>query len=91
MPQWGGWGRRRAGAIFALNAPMAAMLGWLVLGERLGGQAWAGIAVTVAGVALAILGRPATGAHRLEQVWGGLGIGVAVRAWGGVGSGDGYA
>jgi drug/metabolite transporter (DMT)-like permease len=69
-------GPRRAGAVFALNAPMAAMLGWLVLGERLGGQAWAGIAVTVAGVALAILGRPATGAHRLEQVWGGLGIGV---------------
>jgi drug/metabolite transporter (DMT)-like permease len=69
-------GPRRAGAVFALNAPMAAVLGWLVLGERLVGQAWAGIAVTVAGVALAILGRPASGAHRLEEVWGGLGIGV---------------
>lgn len=69
-------GPRRAGAVFALNAPMAAVLGWLVLGERLGAQAWAGIAVTVAGVALAILGRPASGAHRLEQVWGGLGAGV---------------
>ena len=70
-------GPRRAGAIFALNAPMAAVLGWLLLGERLGGQAWAGIAVTVAGVALAILGRPASGAHRLEQVRGGLRVGVA--------------
>ena len=69
-------GPRRAGAVFALNAPMAAVLGWLVLGERLGLQAGLGIAVTVAGVALAILGRPASGAHRLEQVWGGLGIGV---------------
>jgi drug/metabolite transporter (DMT)-like permease len=69
-------GPRRAGAVFALNAPMAAILGWLVLDERLGGQAWAGITATVAGVALAILGRPASGAHRLEQVWGGLGIGV---------------
>lgn len=69
-------GPRRAGAVFALNAPMAAVLGWVLLGERLGLQAWAGIAVTVAGVALAILGRPASGAHRLEQVWGGLGIGV---------------
>jgi drug/metabolite transporter (DMT)-like permease len=69
-------GPRRAGAVFALNAPMAAVLGGLVLGEQLGGQAWAGIAVTVAGVALAILGRPASGAHRLEQVWGGLGVGV---------------
>jgi drug/metabolite transporter (DMT)-like permease len=69
-------GPRRAGAIFALNAPMAAVLGWLVLGERLGAQAWAGIAVTIAGVALAILGRPPSGAHRLEQVWGGLRVGV---------------
>lgn len=69
-------GPRRAGAIFALNAPMAAVLGWALLGERLGGQAWIGIAVTVAGVALAILGRPTSGAHRLEQVWGGLRIGV---------------
>jgi drug/metabolite transporter (DMT)-like permease len=69
-------GPRRAGAVFALNAPMAAVLGWLVLGERLGWQAGLGIAVTVAGVALAIMGRPASGAHRLEQVWGGLGMGV---------------
>jgi drug/metabolite transporter (DMT)-like permease len=69
-------GPRRAGAVFALNATMAAVLGWLVLGERLGWQAGLGIAVTVAGVALAIMGRPASGAHRLEQVWGGLGMGV---------------
>jgi drug/metabolite transporter (DMT)-like permease len=69
-------GPRRAGAVFALNAPMAAVLGWLVLGERLGWQAGLGIAVTVAGVALAIMGRPASGAHRLEQVWGRLGMGV---------------
>lgn len=69
-------GPRRAGAVFALNAPMAAVLGWLILGERLGWQAGLGIAVTVAGVALAILGRPASGAHRLEQVWGGLGVGI---------------
>ena len=55
-------GPRRAGAVFALNAPMAAVLGWLVLDEALGGQAWAGIALTVAGVALAIMGRPASGA-----------------------------
>lgn len=69
-------GPRRAGAIFALNAPLAALLSWLVLGERLGGQAAAGIAVTVAGVALAILGRPPSGAHRLEEIRGRLPIGV---------------
>lgn len=69
-------GPRRAGAIFALNAPMAAVLGWMLLGERLGGQAWTGIAVTVVGVALAILGRPTSGAHRLETIRGGLAVGV---------------
>lgn len=63
-------GPRRAGAVFALNAPMAAVLGWLVLGERLGGQAVLGITVTIAGVALAILGRPGQGAHRFEQLRG---------------------
>lgn len=72
----GRMGPRRAGAVFALNAPMAAVLGWLLLGERLGLQAWAGIAVTVAGVALAILGRPPSGSHRLEHVRGGLRMGV---------------
>jgi drug/metabolite transporter (DMT)-like permease len=69
-------GPRRAGAVFALNAPMAAILGWLILGERLGWQAALGIGVTVAGVALAILGRTAEGAHRLEQVSGALRVGV---------------
>jgi drug/metabolite transporter (DMT)-like permease len=69
-------GPRRAGAVFALNAPMAAVLGWLILGERLGLQAALGIALTVAGVALAILGRPPSGAHRLEQLRGGMRIGV---------------
>lgn len=68
-------GPRRAGAVFALNAPMAAVLGWLVLGEGLGLQAVAGIAVTVAGVALAILGRPAGDAHRFEQIRGTMRIG----------------
>ncbi len=69
-------GPRRAGAIFALNAPMAAGLSWLILGEHLGWQAGLGIALTVAGVALAILGRPSEGAHRLEQVQGGMRVGV---------------
>ena len=69
-------GPRRAGAIFALNAPMAAMLGWAVLGEALPWQAVAGIGVTALGVALAILGRPRVGAHRLEALQGGLFFGV---------------
>ena len=78
-------GPRQAGAIFALNAPMAAVLGWAFLGEVLGAQAWLGIAVTVAGVAMAILGRPGVNAHRLEALQGTILIGVAFGLAGGFG------
>lgn len=69
-------GPRRAGAVFATNAPMAAVLGWALLGETLSLQAVAGIALTAAGVAVAILGRPRAGAHRFEQTRGTLAIGL---------------
>ncbi|MEO8242952.1 MAG: DMT family transporter [bacterium] len=69
-------GPRRAGAIFALNAPMAALLGWAVLGEQLVLQAVLGILMTAGGVALAILGRPRSNAHRLETLSGTLLLGV---------------
>lgn len=72
----GRMGPRRAGAIFALNAPMAAILGWAVLGEALPLQAVLGIALTAAGVALAILGRPRSNAHRFETLQGRFLIGV---------------
>lgn len=69
-------GPRRAGAIFALNAPMAAILGWAVLGEALPPRAAIGIALTAAGVALAVLGRTRADAHRLEQLKGTLVMGA---------------
>ena len=73
-------GPRRAGAVFALNAPMAAVLGWAVPGDELGAQAVAGIGLAAAGVAVAILGRPRADAHRLEALRGlvpaGLGFGL---------------
>lgn len=68
-------GPRRAGAIFALNAPMAALMGWAILGEALPFIAVLGICVTAAGVALAILGRPRSDAHRLETLQGTIFIG----------------
>lgn len=71
-------GPRRAGAIFALNAPMAAVLSWALLGEALSLQATAGIGLTAAGVAIAILGRPRANAHRFEQTSGILLTGVAL-------------
>lgn len=70
-------GPRRAGVIFALNAPIAALLGWLVLGETLAPAAVAGIALTVAGVSLAILyGRGRAPGHALEAVRGSLHLGA---------------
>ncbi|MCQ0969835.1 DMT family transporter [Paracoccus sp. TK19116] len=69
-------GARRAGALFALNAPMAAILGWTVLGETLSGLAIIGIVVTVAGVAVAIIGRPPAHAHRFEQTEGVIRTGI---------------
>jgi drug/metabolite transporter (DMT)-like permease len=69
-------GPRRAGAVFALNAPMAALLGWAVLDEALPLRAVAGIGVTALGVALAILGRPRADAHRLEALQGTILLGI---------------
>lgn len=69
-------GPRRGGAVFALNAPMAAILGWLFLEEALPAQAWAGIALAALGVALAVLGRPRKDEHRLETLRGAMMLGV---------------
>jgi drug/metabolite transporter (DMT)-like permease len=72
-------GPRRAGILFALNAPMAALLSWAWLGETLELAAVIGIGVTAFGVALAILygnrGQVSTG---LEAIKGSLSAGVAL-------------
>ncbi len=82
-------GPRRGGAVFALNAPMAAILGWTFLGEALPLQAWAGIALAALGVALAVLGRPRQGAHRLETLQGALVAGVLFGLGGALGQAAG--
>jgi drug/metabolite transporter (DMT)-like permease len=81
-------GPRRAGILFALNAPIAALLGWLALGETLAPQALAGIALTVGGTVLAILYGKARGDLQVwEAVKGPLWIGVAL----GLGAATGQA
>lgn len=81
-------GPRRSGILFALNAPIAAILGFIALGETLTLQACAGIALVVAGVVLAILyGRRKGQAHAWEAVKGPLWIGVAL----GLGAATGQA
>jgi drug/metabolite transporter (DMT)-like permease len=37
-----------------LTPAVTALLAWLIFGERLGGVAWAGVVVTMAGVALVL-------------------------------------
>jgi drug/metabolite transporter (DMT)-like permease len=72
-------GPRRAGILFAFNAPMAAALGWALLGETLSWIAVCGIAVTVIGIALAILyGNRGKAAVGLEAIKGSLSVGVAI-------------
>src|SRR6478736_6697906 len=71
-------GPRRSGIVFALNAPIAAVLGFVVLGETLSLKAIAGIALTAAGVVLAIMfGTRASQLHAWEKVKGPLWSGVA--------------
>ncbi|MCG7507723.1 DMT family transporter [Mesorhizobium retamae] len=81
-------GPRRSGILFALNAPIAAILGWLLLGETLTMKALAGMALVVAGVLLAILfGKRRAQLHQWETVKGPLWIGVAL----GLGAATGQA
>lgn len=81
-------GPRRSGILFALNAPIAALLGWLALGETLSAKAVFGIALIVAGVLLAILfGKRRSQLHQWETVKGPLWIGVAL----GLGAATGQA
>lgn len=74
-------GPRRSGALFSLNAPIAALLGWVVLGEDLSIRALAGVFLTTCGVAMAVLGRTGrAGGHRFEAVhgpiWAAVGFGL---------------
>ena len=72
-------GPRRSSILFALNAPMTALLGWLVLGESLSFSATAGIGLTFAGVLLAIIyGKRPGQTHHLEAIKGSLWIGVGL-------------
>jgi drug/metabolite transporter (DMT)-like permease len=81
-------GPRRSGVLFALNAPIAALLGFVVLGERLSAQAIVGISLTVFGVVLAILfGKRRDQLHSWETVKGPLWVGVAL----GLGAATGQA
>lgn len=72
-------GPRRTSILFSTNAPMAALLGWLALGETLTLVQIGGIVTVFAGVALAILfGKRRSQLHQWETVKGPLWLGVAL-------------
>ena len=73
-------GPRATGLLFAANAPIAAVLGWVVLGETLVALALGGIALSFAGVLLAVAygRRSHDGGNWLEAVRGPLWVGVAL-------------
>lgn len=72
-------GPRRAGVLFATNALLGTLLGFVWLGERIGMQAIVGGGLVVAGVMLAILaGQHKAESHHLEANHGSWVAGVAL-------------
>ncbi|MFS4438836.1 DMT family transporter [Paracoccaceae bacterium GXU_MW_L88] len=72
-------GPRRTAVLFATNAPMGALLGWLFLGETLPGSTILAIAIIMAGVIIAIVfGKRASAVHEWESVKGPIWVGVAL-------------
>jgi drug/metabolite transporter (DMT)-like permease len=72
-------GPRRNSILFSVHAPITAILGFLILDERLAAQAIVGIALVAAGVILAIaFGRGARQRHQWETTRGSLFSGIAI-------------
>ncbi len=73
-------GPRRTGILFATNAPLAAILGFIVLGETLTGLTVLGIALVMSGVVMAVFFGTTTQRHSFEEVrgplWAGVGLGL---------------
>lgn len=70
-------GPRRNVVIYAANAPLTALLGWIVLGEALGPWTTLGIMLVTLGVMLAVALRSGS-SHSWEAVQGSLLAGVCV-------------
>lgn len=74
-------GPRLTGVLFAANAPIAAVLGWLLLSEAIGWQVILALILGFIGIALAILfGKRRGNTHIWEQLvhplWIGIGAGL---------------
>ncbi|HPE62158.1 MAG: DMT family transporter [Thiothrix sp.] len=72
-------GPRRTGILFAMNAPMAVVLGWLFLDEQLSLRNGTGILLCIGGVLLAIVfGKRRSQIHQWESISGSPWTGIAL-------------
>lgn len=69
-------GPRRTGVLFATNAPMSILLGWLFLGENLSFNQLFACGLVLMGVVIAILFGRRVSLHAWEQTKGKLSIGI---------------
>jgi drug/metabolite transporter (DMT)-like permease len=86
-------GPRRTAMLFSLNAPMSAILGWLLLNEDLTVTQILGILITFSGVLLAIrFGKRKSQLHQWESIrgplWAGVLLGLAAALSQSIGSSD---
>lgn len=72
-------GPRRLAVLFAMNAPMAAVLGWLFLDETLNPPSLLGMVLVITGVLLAIIyGNSGRQQHVWEKISGPMWLGVGL-------------
>ena len=83
-------GPRRTGMLFTLNAPMAAAGGAVFFNERLSLSSFAGSALIIFGIILAVVyGNPSDGTGVFERIEGSLFVGVFWAAIGALGQAGG--
>lgn len=78
-------GPRRAGVLFATNAPMSILLGWLFFNEELTLQQLFACSLVMTGVVIAILFGKRGNHHEWEQTKGKLSIGILLALAGALG------
>lgn len=78
-------GARRASLMMSMTPPIAALIGWLLLGETLAALQIAAIACTVTGVAMAVRERRPVAPVHLERTPREIGLGVLLGLGGALG------
>lgn len=82
-------GPRRTGVLYATNAPMSILLGWLFLNEQLSLQQLFACSLVITGVVIAILFGKRGNQHEWEQTKGKLSIGILLALAGALGQSSG--